>query len=87
VRGAPRHAPHDRHRPIGSTPSDSGRVGSGAYNTARTLTDLAMFHIVAGEPRIALPLIDEAIGLLGDENADFHVERLRAMREGCVTPD
>ncbi|MCF1598475.1 NB-ARC domain-containing protein [Streptomyces muensis] len=61
--------------------------GSEAYNTARTLTDLAMFHMAAGESHVALPLIDEAIGLLGDENADFHVERLRAMREGCVTPD
>ncbi|MGC9537346.1 tetratricopeptide repeat protein [Streptomyces sp. UG1] len=58
-----------------------------AYNTARTLTDLAMFHLVAGEPRTALPLIDEALGLLGAENADFHVERLRALRERCVTPE
>ncbi|NUP15272.1 MAG: tetratricopeptide repeat protein [Streptomyces sp.] len=58
-----------------------------AYNTARTLTDLATFRLDAGEPRAALPLIDEAIGLLGAENADPHVRRLRELRERCVTPE
>ncbi|WP_128434361.1 tetratricopeptide repeat protein [Streptomyces cyaneus] len=58
-----------------------------AYNQARTLTDLAAFHLEAGAPRTALPLIDEALGLLGEENAEYHVERLRELRERCLTPE
>ncbi|MEU6350967.1 tetratricopeptide repeat protein [Streptomyces sp. NPDC047072] len=57
------------------------------YNTARTLTDLADFHLEGGEPQLALPLIDEALGQLGREQAEFHVIRLQALRERCVTPE
>ena len=62
---------------------DSGE----AYNTARTLTDLAETRLDGDEPDAALPLIDEALGALARENAEYHVARLRVLRERCVTPE
>lgn len=58
-----------------------------AYNTARTLTDLAETLLDGGESDAALPLIDEALAALGRENAAYHVARLRVLRERCVTPE
>ncbi|MGW6911217.1 tetratricopeptide repeat protein [Streptomyces sp. NPDC054940] len=58
-----------------------------AYNTARTLTDLAETLLDGGESDAALPLIDEALAALGRENAAYHVARLRELRERCVTPE
>ncbi|MFE6622572.1 tetratricopeptide repeat protein [Streptomyces sp. NPDC057740] len=57
-----------------------------AYNTARTLTDLAETLLDGGESQAALPLIDEALAALGRENAAYHVAHLRVLRERCVTP-
>ncbi|KKD09778.1 tetratricopeptide repeat protein [Streptomyces sp. WM6386] len=62
---------------------DSGE----AYNTARTLTDLASLHVDAGAVGTALPLIDEALAALADEKAEHHVRRLRVLRERCVRPE
>ncbi|SDN32729.1 hypothetical protein SAMN04487981_104450 [Streptomyces sp. cf386] len=58
-----------------------------AYNTARTLTDLAETLLDGGESDAALPLIDEALAALRRENAAYHVARLRVLRERCVTPE
>ncbi|WP_329321023.1 tetratricopeptide repeat protein [Streptomyces sp. NBC_01262] len=55
------------------------------YNTARTLTDLADTYLRAGRPSAALPLIDEAIAALAGENAHYHVNHLRALRDRCVS--
>lgn len=60
---------------------DSGDV----YNTARTLTDLAEVETAAGRHGAALPLIDEAISALAGERADFHLARLRVLREECLS--
>ncbi|MEW2634727.1 tetratricopeptide repeat protein [Streptomyces sp. NPDC048389] len=57
------------------------------YNTARTLTDLADTYMRAGRQSEALPLIDEAIDALAGENAHYHVNHLRALRERCVSGD
>ncbi|MEV7907070.1 tetratricopeptide repeat protein [Streptomyces anulatus] len=57
-----------------------------AYNTARALTDLAEILLAAEEPAAALPLTDEAIRILSEENADQHVEYLRRLRERCSGP-
>ncbi|MFI6010899.1 tetratricopeptide repeat protein [Streptomyces sp. NPDC051243] len=62
------------------------RYSGEAYNTARTLTDLAETLLDGGESDAALPLIDEALAALGRENAAYHVARLRVLRERCVTP-
>lgn len=59
---------------------DSGDV----YNAARTLTDLAEVETAAGRHRAALPLIDEAMATLADQRAEFHVARLRVLREECL---
>ncbi|WP_328874971.1 tetratricopeptide repeat protein [Streptomyces sp. NBC_00287] len=59
---------------------DSGE----AYNTARTLTDLAETHLDGGAPGTALPLIDEALAALQQERADHHVAWLRTLRERCL---
>jgi tetratricopeptide (TPR) repeat protein len=58
-----------------------------AYNTARTLTDLAETHLDGGEPDTARPLIDEALAVLGRENAEYQVAWLRVLRERCVRPE
>ncbi|WP_329332634.1 tetratricopeptide repeat protein [Streptomyces sp. NBC_00663] len=58
-----------------------------AYNTARTLTDLAETHLDDGSTAAALPLIDEALAALAREHAEYHVARLRVLRERCVTPE
>ncbi|WP_030936564.1 tetratricopeptide repeat protein [Streptomyces sp. NRRL S-646] len=58
-----------------------------AYNTARTLTDLAETHLDGGESETARPLIDEALTALGRENAEYQVAWLRVLRERCVTPE
>ncbi|WP_409468330.1 tetratricopeptide repeat protein [Streptomyces sp. HC307] len=62
---------------------DSGE----AYNTARTLTDLAETHLDGGEFVAALPLIEEAIAALSAEKAEYQVAHLRMLRERCVTPE
>ncbi|MDT9701803.1 tetratricopeptide repeat protein [Streptomyces sp. P17] len=59
---------------------DSGE----AYNTARTLTDLAETHLDGGAPGTALPLIDEALAALQQEHAEHHVAWLRSLRERCL---
>ncbi len=61
---------------------DTGDV----YNAGRTLTDLAQVELDVRAYDAALPLIDEAIATLASQRAAFHVERLRALREGCVSP-
>lgn len=58
-----------------------------AYNTARTLTDLAETHLDGGDTGTALPLVDEALAALAREHAEYHVARLRVLRERCVTPE
>ncbi|MDI5966554.1 tetratricopeptide repeat protein [Streptantibioticus silvisoli] len=55
------------------------------YNTGRTLSDLARLEWQAGRPDAALPLIDEAVGVLTPLRATFHVERLRLLREAVVS--
>ncbi|MFI6688980.1 tetratricopeptide repeat protein [Streptomyces sp. NPDC050485] len=55
-----------------------------AYNTARTLTDLAETFDASGRPAKALPLIDEATEALRNEQAQYHLIHLRALRERCV---
>ncbi|MFE0681571.1 tetratricopeptide repeat protein [Streptomyces sp. NPDC058961] len=55
-----------------------------AYNTARTLTDLAETFEASGRPVDALPLIDEAIAALADEQAHYPLIHLRALRQRCV---
>ncbi|MFC8701280.1 tetratricopeptide repeat protein [Streptomyces anulatus] len=62
------------------------RANGEAYNTARALTDLAEILLAAEEPAAALPLTDEAIRILSEENADQHVEYLRRLRERCTGP-
>ncbi|MBO0512669.1 tetratricopeptide repeat protein [Streptomyces beijiangensis] len=56
-----------------------------AYNTARTLTDLAEVRLDAGEAEAALPLIDEAEAALAQERAEPHLAVLRDLRSRCVT--
>ncbi len=62
------------------------RANSEAYNTARALTDLSEVLLAREEPDAALPLIDEAIRILSEENADQHVEHLRRLRDRCSGP-
>ncbi|WP_406504731.1 tetratricopeptide repeat protein [Streptomyces sp. NBC_00212] len=57
-----------------------------AYNTARTLTDLAETFEESGRPADALPLIDEAMAALANEQAHYQLVRLRAVRERCEGP-
>ncbi|MBD0843763.1 tetratricopeptide repeat protein [Streptomyces sp. TRM68416] len=57
------------------------------YNTARTLTDLAETRLDGGESEAALPLVDEAMAALAGEKAEYHLARLRTLRERCVTPE
>lgn len=61
------------------------RASGEAYNTARTLTDLAETHLDDAEFTAALPLVDEAIASLGQENAGYHLTHLRRLRERCVS--
>ncbi|PVE11864.1 tetratricopeptide repeat protein [Streptomyces scopuliridis] len=56
-----------------------------AYNTARTLTDLAETYLAEGDPQSALPLIDEAAAALDAEKAAHHLAHLRALRERCLS--
>ncbi|MFE9294163.1 tetratricopeptide repeat protein [Streptomyces niveus] len=58
-----------------------------AYNTARTLTDLAETSLDSGDPAGALPLIDEAVTALAAERASYHLAHLRALRETCLDAD
>lgn len=58
-----------------------------AYNTARTLTDLAETSLDSGDPAGALPLIDEAVTALAAERASYHLAHLRALRESCLDAD
>ncbi|MFD3514601.1 tetratricopeptide repeat protein [Streptomyces sp. NPDC058657] len=65
-------------------------AGGDTYNTARALTDLARTHVdgtrpaSATERAAALPLIDEALALLEDEQAVHHLAYLRQLRALCV---
>ncbi|AJT66990.3 hypothetical protein T261_5364 [Streptomyces lydicus] len=59
------------------------RDSAEAYNTARTLTDLAETHLDAGDPAAARPPLEEAISLLRDEGAGFHLSHLEALRRRC----
>ncbi|MEV7423535.1 tetratricopeptide repeat protein [Streptomyces sp. NPDC091212] len=61
------------------------RAEGEAYNTARTLTDLAETHLAEGDPAGALPLIDEATATLDEERAAYHLVHLRALRERCLS--
>ncbi|MFE9407837.1 tetratricopeptide repeat protein [Streptomyces sp. NPDC006704] len=54
-----------------------------AYNTARTLTDLAETLEASGRPAEALPLIEEATAALANEQAHYPLVHLRALRERC----
>ncbi|MFD4769441.1 tetratricopeptide repeat protein [Streptomyces niveus] len=58
-----------------------------AYNTARTLTDLAETSLDSGDPAGALPLIDEAVTALAAERASYHLAHLHALRESCLDAD
>ncbi|MDQ0988134.1 tetratricopeptide repeat protein [Streptomyces sp. V2I9] len=62
------------------------RASGEAYNSARALTDLAEILLAREEPAAALPLVDEAIRILSEENAEQHVEYLRRVRERCSGP-
>uniref|UniRef100_A0AAU2UYN9 Tetratricopeptide repeat protein n=1 Tax=Streptomyces sp. NBC_00003 TaxID=2903608 RepID=A0AAU2UYN9_9ACTN len=55
-----------------------------AYNTARTLTDLAETFEASGRAADALPLIDEAIAALANEQAQYQLIHLRGLRERCA---
>lgn len=57
------------------------RASGEAYNTARTLTDLAETRLNSGEFTAARALIDEATTALRDEKAEQHLEYLRSLRE------
>ncbi|MFJ9381277.1 tetratricopeptide repeat protein [Streptomyces sp. NPDC101455] len=59
------------------------RASGEAYNTARTLTDLAETRLNGGEFTAARALIDEATAALRDEKAEQHLEYLRSLRERC----
>jgi len=59
------------------------RASGEAYNTARTLTDLAETRLNGGEFTAARALIDEATAALRDEKAEQHLEYLRGLRERC----
>lgn len=61
------------------------RAGGEAYNTARTLTDLAETRLDAEYRAAALPLVEEAIAALAREKADYHLVHLRTLRERCVS--
>ncbi|GAA3486667.1 tetratricopeptide repeat protein [Streptomyces cremeus] len=68
------------------------RASADAYNTARTLTDLARTHVDGtrragpAEQAAALPLVDEAIAVLERERGDAHLGYLRRLRALCVSP-
>ncbi|MGP3967404.1 tetratricopeptide repeat protein [Streptomyces sp. 6N223] len=53
------------------------------YSQGRTLTDIAWTHFDAGDLREALQAIDQAIPLLTEEGADYHVQLLRRLRRRC----
>ncbi|MEV8541804.1 tetratricopeptide repeat protein [Streptomyces sp. NPDC051572] len=59
------------------------RASGEAYNTARTLTDLAETRLNSDEFTTARALIDEATATLRDEKAEQHLEYLRSLRERC----
>ncbi|WP_405975030.1 tetratricopeptide repeat protein [Streptomyces sp. NBC_00988] len=59
------------------------RASGEAYNTARTLTDLAETRLNSDEFTAARALIDEATAALRDEKAEQHLEYLRSLRERC----
>ncbi|QKW05674.1 ATP-binding protein [Streptomyces sp. NA04227] len=56
-----------------------------AYNAARTLTDLGEVHLEAEDLAAALPLLDRALRILGEENASPHADRVRRLRERCLS--
>ncbi|MER5636208.1 tetratricopeptide repeat protein [Kitasatospora sp. NPDC002227] len=54
------------------------------YNAARTLTDLAETHLLAGSPAAARPLIDQAATLLRAEQATGHLAHLESLLARCA---
>nr|WP_030255861.1 tetratricopeptide repeat protein [Streptomyces novaecaesareae] len=54
------------------------------YNTARVLTDLAELRLDAADHTGALPLIEEAVALLSQENATIHLNYLAGLRAQCL---
>lgn len=56
-----------------------------AYNTARTLTDLAAVLLDAGQAEAARPMAQEALALLEQEHALAHLEYVRALLERSVS--
>ncbi|MFF7992352.1 tetratricopeptide repeat protein [Kitasatospora xanthocidica] len=54
------------------------------YNTARVLTDLAELRLDAADQAGALPLIEEAVALLSQENATIHLNYLAGLRAQCL---
>ncbi|MFE6666182.1 tetratricopeptide repeat protein [Streptomyces sp. NPDC057697] len=61
------------------------RTSGDAYNTARTLTDLAGTWLDEEDTGAALPLIEAAITTLDGQNAEYQLRILRRMREDCGT--
>ncbi|GAA2423086.1 hypothetical protein GCM10010433_23730 [Streptomyces pulveraceus] len=59
------------------------RSSGDAYNTARTLTDLAGTWLDEEDTGAALPLVEAAITTLDGQKAEYQVRILRRMREGC----
>lgn len=60
------------------------RDSGDAYNTARTLTDLAETSLADDDPAGALPLIDEATAALATERAEYHLAYLGSLRQRCT---
>ncbi|MFJ6658156.1 tetratricopeptide repeat protein [Streptomyces sp. NPDC091377] len=58
-----------------------------SYNTARTLTDLAETRLDGGAPEAALPLVEEALAALAQENAEYPLRYLRELRQRCLDTD
>ncbi|MET9662358.1 tetratricopeptide repeat protein [Streptomyces sp. NPDC006510] len=61
------------------------RSSGDAYNTARTLTDLAESRLDEENAEAALPLIEEAITTLDGQSAEYQLLYLRRMRDSCAT--
>lgn len=60
------------------------RDSGDAYNTARTLTDLAETSLAGDDPAGALPLIDEAVSALAAERAEYQLVYLGSLRQRCA---
>jgi tetratricopeptide (TPR) repeat protein len=62
------------------------RSAGDTYNTARTLTDLAVTALDEDDRAGALPLVEEAMAALTSEGARYHLAYLRSLRERCDSP-